>query len=159
MKTVPVAFVLFALAFGMSEARGENGLGVGVIVGEPTGVSIKKWIGGTRAVDAAAAWSFSENKSFQFHADYLYHNFSLLRSKDFNGRLPVYYGVGGRIKLKDTGQNDENALIGIRIPFGISYLFADAPVDLFAEVVPILDVTPDTDLDINAAIGVRFYFR
>lgn len=163
MKTVPVAFVLFALAFGMPEARGENGLGVGVIIGEPTGVSIKKWIGETRAVDAAAAWSFSEHESFQFHADYLIHNFLLLQPKDFKGRLPVYFGVGGRIKLNDLnggkGRNDEDALVGIRIPFGISYLFADAPVDLFAEVVPILNVAPDTDLDINAAIGARFYFR
>ena len=155
MKIVHVAFVLFALVFGMTEARGENGLGVGVIVGEPTGISIKKWIGETRAVDAAAAWSFSENESFQFHADYLIHNFSLIQPKDLdlNGRLPVYFGVGCRIKL------DEDALVGIRIPFGISYLFADAPVDLFVEVVPILDLAPDTDLDINAAIGVRFYFR
>ena len=152
MKIVHVAFVLFALVFGMTEARGENGLGVGVIVGEPTGISIKKWIGETWAVDAAAAWSFSGNESFQFHADYLIHNFFLRLPKDFIGRLPVYYGVGCRIKL------DEDALVGIRIPFGISYLFAHAPVDLFVEVVPILDVTPDTDLDINAAIGVRFYF-
>ena len=101
MKTVPVAFVLFALTFGMPEARSEDGLGVGVIVGEPTGVSIKKWIGETRAIDAAAAWSFSENESFQLHADYLFHNFSLLQPKDFNGRLPVYFGVGCRIKLDE----------------------------------------------------------
>ena len=163
MKIVPVAFVLFALAFGMQEARGENGLGVGVIVGEPTGVSIKNWISETRAVDAAAAWSFSGKASFQFHADYLIHNFSLLKPKDFKGRLPVYFGVGCRIKLKDANEgkerNDEDALVGIRIPFGISCLFADTPIDLFAEVVPILDVAPETDLDINAAIGVRFYFR
>ena len=153
MKKVSVAFVLFALAFGMQEARGETGLGIGVIIGEPTGISIKKWIGETRAVDAAAAWSFSKNESFQLHADYLIHNFSLLKLEDLEGRLPVYYGVGCRIKL------DEDALIGIRVPFGISYLFADAPVDLFIEIVPILDVAPDTDLDINAAIGVRYYFR
>jgi len=163
MKKVLVAFMLFALAFGIPEARSDNGLGVGLIVGEPTGISVKKWIGETRAVDAAAAWSFSGNESFQFHADYLFHNFSLLQPKDFKGRLPVYFGVGCRIKLKDTneekGRNDEDTLLGIRIPLGISYLFADAPVDLFVEVVPILDVAPDTDLDINAAIGVRFYFQ
>ncbi len=163
MKKVSLAFVLFALTFGMPEARGENGLGVGVIVGEPTGVSIKKWIGETRAIDAAAAWSFSENGSFQFHADYLFHNFSLLRQNEFSGRLPVYYGIGGRIKIRDANdgndRNDNDALVGIRIPVGISYLFAEAPVDLFVEIVPIFDVVPDTDLDINAAIGVRYYFR
>ena len=159
MKLVSAAFVLFVLAFGMQEARGETGLGVGIIAGEPTGISIKKWIGGTRAFDAAAAWSFSEHESFQIHADYLFHNFSLLRSKDFTGRFPVYYGIGGKIKLRNTRPNHEDASVGVRIPLGISYLFADTPVDIFVEVVPILNVAPDTDLDLNAAFGVRFYFR
>jgi hypothetical protein len=31
-------------------------------------------------------------------------------------------------------------------------------LDLFAELVPVLDVAPDADEDINAAIGLRFYF-
>ena len=153
MKTVPVVFVLLALAFGMTEARGENGLGFGLIVGEPTGASIKKWIGETQAVDAAAALSIVGNGSFQFHADYLFHNFSLLKSKEFKGLTPVYFGAGGRIKL------DEDTLVGIRIPFGISYMFADAPFDIFAEVVPVVDVSPDTALNINVAVGVRYYFR
>jgi len=163
MKKVLVAFMLFALAFGIPEARSDNGLGVGLIVGEPTGISVKNWIGENRAIDAAAAWSFSGNDSFQLHADYLFHNFFLTLPDDFTGQLPVYFGVGCSVKLTDTndqnGRNDEKASVGIRIPLGISYLFADAPVDIFAEIVPILDVAPDTDLDINAAIGVRFYFR
>ncbi|MDI6808326.1 MAG: DUF3996 domain-containing protein [Candidatus Eisenbacteria bacterium] len=160
MKTVSLVFVLFALAFGMVEARGEEGLGVGVIVGEPTGISIKTWISGTRAVDGAAAWSLSENEAFQFHADYLIHNFTLLKLKESEGRLPVYYGVGARIRLNNgDGANDGNASVGVRIPFGIAYMFARHPIDIFLEVVPILDVAPDTDFDINAAIGARYYFR
>lgn len=159
MKILSAVFVLFALTFGMQEAKAETGLGVGIIAGEPTGISLKKWVSKTRAFDLAAAWSFSENKSFQIHADYLFHNFSLLRSNDFKGRLPVYYGVGGRIKLRNTGPNNEDTSVGLRIPLGVSYQFADAPLDLFVEVVPILDVAPDTELDLNAAIGIRFYFR
>ena len=159
MKILSMAFVLIALTFGMQEARGETGLGVGIIAGEPTGISVKKWMSTTRAFDFAAAWSFSENKAFQIHVDYLLHNFSLLRSSDFKGRLPVYYGVGGRIKLRNTRTNDEDTSVGLRLPLGISYLFADAPLDLFVEVVPVLDVAPDTELDLNAAFGIRFYFR
>jgi len=163
MKKAFVAFVLCALAFGAQAARAETGLGIGVIVGEPTGVSIKKWIGETRAVDFAAAWSFSGEGSFQIHADYLIHNFSLLKLEGLKGRLPVYFGVGGRIKLKGANegkeQNNEDDSVGIRVPFGIAYIFADSPVDVFAEIVPVLDVVPDTKLHVNAAIGARFYFR
>lgn len=153
---------LFALAQGVF-AEPKRGLGVGVIVGEPTGISIKKWISDERAIDAALAWSFSENDSFQFHADYLIHNFGLLNIEPADHRLPVYYGIGARVKLRDSnndrGRNNDDTLIGIRVPFGISYIFKDEPFDIFAEIVPVLDVVPDTDFDINAAIGVRFYFR
>jgi len=155
--------VAVLLALVSVNVRAQDGLGLGVIVGEPTGVSLKYWLSDERAFDAAAAWSFSENDSFQVHADYLIHNFDLINPGEVTGKLPVYYGVGGRLKLKNDndgkGRNDDDALLGIRFPLGITYLFAEAPLDLFIEVVPILDIAPDTDVDINAAIGVRFYFR
>ena len=54
-----------------------------------------------------------------------------------------------------TGHN-EGINYGIA-SVGLSYMFADAPFDLFVEIVPILDLVPDTDFDLNAAIGVRWY--
>ena len=85
----------------LSEARAQEGFGVGIMVGEPTGLSMKKWISETKAIDAAAAWSFSENASFQFHADYLHHNFSLLKWDKAERRLSAYIGVGARLKFKE----------------------------------------------------------
>lgn len=158
-----VVVVAVLLTLASVNVHAQDGLGLGVIVGEPTGLSLKYWLSDERAFDAAAAWSFSENDSFQIHTDYLIHNFDLIDPVELSGRLPVYYGVGGRLKLKNDndgkGRNDDDALFGIRFPLGITYLFADAPLDFFAEVVPILDIAPDTDIDINAAIGVRLYFR
>jgi hypothetical protein len=162
MKAV-AAIVMFTMLMVGSGARADDGFGVGIIAGEPTGISVKKWLSRDTAVDAAAAWSFSENDSFQIHADYLIHNFGVLKTADMGGRLPVYFGIGGRLKLENhnnnIGRNDHDALLGVRIPLGIAYMFAKAPVDIFAEIVPILDLVPATDLDLNGAIGVRFYFR
>ena len=163
MKARVALMVMFMILTAVSVLRAEEGFGIGVIVGEPTGLSIKKWIGKDRAIDAAAAWSFSENDSFQIHADYLIHNFGILKTGDVGGRLPLYFGVGGRLKLENhdspKGRNSHDALLGVRIPLGISYLFAKAPVEIFAEIVPILDLVPDTEFDLNGAIGARFYFR
>ena len=163
MKRGITGIVMVALLMVATGVRAESGFGVGIILGEPTGISLKKWLSHDTAIDAAAAWSFSENDSFQFHADYLIHNFGLLKTGSAGGKLPVYYGIGGRIKLHNNdnwhGRNNDEALLGLRIPFGISYLFAKAPVDIFAEIVPILDVVPDTHFDLNGAIGARFYFR
>jgi hypothetical protein len=41
-------------------ARGTEGFGLGVIVGNPTGLSFKVWTGGSSAFDAAAAWSLDD---------------------------------------------------------------------------------------------------
>jgi hypothetical protein len=163
MKPKAILIVICVIAMSVTYAQAKEGLGLGIIIGEPTGLSLKKWIDDKQAIDAAAAWSFSENDSFQFHADYLVHNFSLLKYANIKkGRLPLYFGIGGRIKFKDEnegkGRNDDDTLVGIRVPLGISYLFAGAPVDLFGEIVPVLDIVPDTEFDLNAAIGARFYF-
>ena len=163
MKKTITSIALFTAFLVSTAAWGQEGFGLGIIVGEPTGLSLKKWINEERAIDAAAAWSFSENKSFQFHVDYLIHNYSLLKPMNAKGKLPVYFGVGARLKLKEEnegkGRNDDDAIFGIRVPLGISYLFSDAPIDLFAEIVPVLDIAPDTDFDLNAAIGARYYFK
>ncbi|MEQ9265690.1 MAG: hypothetical protein RLN81_10745, partial [Balneolaceae bacterium] len=69
------------------------------------------------------------------------------------GNLALYYGIGARVLLTDN-----DSVFGARIPLGINYLLADAPIDFFIEIAPIVNVIPDTDADGDGAIGVRFYF-
>ena len=150
------AIVAVLLAVLSANTYAKQDLGLGVIVGEPTGLSLKYWLDEERAIDAAAAWSFSGHDSFQLHADYLFHRFDIFETGEVTGKMPLYYGLGARVKDKDR---DDDTVFGLRIPLGITYLFADAPFDLFAELVPIVDLAPDVDVDINAAIGFRFYFQ
>jgi hypothetical protein len=128
-------------------------LGIGAILGEPTGLSVKYWLSNRNAVDGGVAWSFSERDSFHLHADYLFHNFDWLRPR--TGQMPVYFGAGGRVLFEERRDNRA----GIRAPIGISYIFDRYPLDAFVEVAPILDLTPGTKLEFNAGIGLRFYFR
>jgi hypothetical protein len=162
MNKILVASTISMVPCMVFAAGAFEGIGVGAIVGEPTGISVKKWLSPTRAVDFAAAWSFSENDSLELHGDYLFHDFTLLKPQGIKGRMPVYTGLGVRVKLRDSGnsggRNAHDNLIGVRVPIGISYLFGDAPVDLFGELVPILDLAPDSRFDINLAFGARLYF-
>lgn len=127
--------------------------GLGVIIGEPTGPCFKYWTGPKTAIDGAAAWSLANNAGLHLHADYLWHKFDLIPVE--KGSLPFYFGLGGRIRFAEGGGDDR---IGIRIPVGLDYIFATTPLDIFLEIVPILDLAPDTDLDFNGAVGVRFFF-
>lgn len=145
-----LAFLISTLTVATDYAQDKQ-VGVGIIAGEPTGVSFKYWTGSTTAFDAALAWSFVDEAAFHLHADYILHNFTLIRIEE--GKLPFYYGIGARLKTAHDAQ------LGVRVPLGLAYLFATAPVDIFLEVVPILDLTPKTDFRINAALGARYFFN
>ena len=143
---------LLGLALLTGSALAEDGrFGVGVIVGEPTGLSGEMWLTKSTAIDAAAAWSFGDGEdAFLIHSDYLFYNTGLFNVK--TGTMAVYFGLGGRVKFASDTQ------VGIRIPVGIDYVFANAPVDIFGEIVPILDLVDKTELNLAAALGVRYFF-
>jgi hypothetical protein len=148
-------------AVALTPVQAQEGMGIGIMVGEPTGISFKNWLDNTHAVDAGLAWSFSENSSLHLHADYLFHDFTMLKPTDLRGRMPVYYGLGGRIKFESSGggRNDRDALVGVRIPLGVAYYPEHSSIDIFAEIVPIMDLVPDTHADINVSVGARFFFK
>jgi hypothetical protein len=153
MKRIIITGVLFVFISGMAEVSfGQaKGFGIGVILGEPTGISVKKWVGDKSAFDGAAAWSFQGTGFLQLHADYLHHNFKLIGINQ--GQLPVYYGLG----VKMVFANDPT--VGIRIPLGINYIFGDAPLDLFGELVPTLNLIPATEFNFGGGIGIRYWFH
>jgi len=147
------ALMALALALTASEASGggTDGFGVGVIVGDPTGLSLKTATGESSAFDAAAAWSLGEGEDLHLHVDYLWHHFGVVELDPGDGSLPLYYGMGGRLVLRDDPG------LGARVPLGAAYLFEEAPVELFGEVVPVLELASDTDLDMDGALGARIY--
>jgi hypothetical protein len=150
MKRIVLGVGVIIVLLAAPSAAQDEGFGLGVILGEPTGINFKAWTGYSTALVGAAAWSFEHEETLHVHLDYVFHNRRLIKLE--NGTLPVYYGIGARIK---TG-NDVR--MGIRIPLGVDYMFRDAPLDLFVEIVPVFELTPRTDLYFNGGIGVRYFF-
>ncbi len=131
---------------------GSGDFELGVILGEPTGISMKLWLNGSNALDGAVSWSLRERgeDKIHLHADYLWHDFDLINHE--SGLFPLYYGFGGRIIFKDKTQ------LGFRAPLGISWYLSGAPLDFFVEIAGIIDIVPETDFDLNAGIGIRYIF-
>lgn len=150
IKTVLISGFLFISASILNNTQAQYRPGnteLGVILGEPTGISIQVWQTGTTAIDGALAWSFGRNDKVHVHADYLIHN-----PLDTNrGSLTFYYGIGARTILAD------DARFGVRIPLGLQYIIHDSRFSLFFEVAPIMDLVPATDFDVNGGIGVRYF--
>ncbi|MGD8426229.1 MAG: hypothetical protein PVH63_01300 [Balneolaceae bacterium] len=153
LLTVTLFSLFLTISFNsLSQAQqADKNLGIGIMVGEPTGLTLKSWTSSQNALDVGLAWSLGRYDAINLQADYLWHNYNVFNEVD-SGTLPFYYGIGGRVIL---AEND--AVIGARVPVGINYLFEDSPVGLFLEVAPILNVAPATDFDIDGSLGVRFY--
>lgn len=152
------AFISTSFTMITYAQNGDKDIGIGVIVGEPTGLSLKSWLNERNAFDAGLAWSLGRYDAVNLHADYLWHNYDVFDDVE-EGALPLYYGVGGRIVFTDDypDPGDNNVVIGVRGPVGINYLFEESPLGLFLEIAPILNLTPETDLDLDGALGIRIY--
>lgn len=127
----------------------DSGFGLGILVGEPTGFSAKLWTTENTALDAALAWSFAGDGFIRLHSDLLWHKhyFDVAR-----GELPFYFGFGARLVFASDLE------LGIRIPVGLSYQFESGPFELFFELVPVFNLLPEAQLDLDAGLGVRYYF-
>lgn len=142
------ALVLLFGAVSTIEAQSRySNTEIGVILGEPTGISLKAWQSNNSAIDAALAWSFGDNGSVHMHADYLHHNWLSVDS----GSLAFYYGIGARALFSDDSR------FGARIPVGLQYLFPETRLSMFFEVAPTLDLIPETSFGVNGGIGVRIF--
>jgi hypothetical protein len=132
---------------------------LGVILGEPTGLSAKYWMTTNTALDFGAAWSFEKDSNFHLHADYLYHNFDIFKVDE--GSLPLYFGIGGRLRFEEGDHPlDEHhgTHVGLRLVLGLEYLVAEYPMSIFFEVAPIVDLAPATEGSVNGGLGIRYVF-
>ncbi len=164
MKKSILLFVFVGLT---AAAKAQStGFGLGLIVGDPTGISFKYWLTGDRAIDGALAWGVTHGGYFHLHSDYLFHKADLISVS--KGQFLLHYGPGIRLRSWSGDEywhggewhdNDGTHLdLGVRFPVGLTYLFDGAPVDAFIELVPTLDLVPATGFDIDAGIGARYWF-
>ncbi len=132
------------------EALNERSMEIGLMFGEPTGVSYKYYITDENAIDAGAAVSFIPDAVFQLNADFLRHYYHFANVGE--GRLPLVYGAGLAVQFR------EDTRLGIRTPVGLTYIMQNLPLALFIDVAPRFDIVPDTEVSINAAVGIRYRF-
>ena len=164
MRRLPFHFALLlvlviALFPGRAEADEKGVFGAGLIIGEPTGLSVKYYLGDDTAIDAAIGGAFL-GKGVQVHSDFLWHPWILETKPSFV--LPVYVGAGLRVLNRDAGGGDEDHLrIGLRGVGGLLFDFTEVPLDVFLEVAGVADYRTKGErfgLDINLGAGVRYYF-
>ncbi len=148
-RSVLIAFLFFITSAAIYSQQSNTG--VGIILGEPTGLNTKLWLDDHNALVGGIGWHFAgADDGFSMHLDYLYHI-----DNKFSTTLtfPLYYGFGARIRNEggDFG-------LGFRGVGGILFYLDPEPIDFFIEFAPVFRLFPNTDLEFDAAIGGRYYF-
>ncbi len=151
-----VLFFLAALSLSIFAQR--KGIGAGVLIGAPTGISVKYWLNNNQALDAAAGYSIFSGKGFEVHLDYLYHIFNSEEFKKVTRKkLPIafFYGYG----LSLGAGSKYSSGFGFRGVLGAEWLFENYNVDVFLEAAPVFKLLPETAIDFQYAAGARYFFK
>jgi hypothetical protein len=169
---VALALVL-VLAPGRAEARryggggvdgmpGNRTVGIGLILLQPTGLSLELKLSSATALDFAIGLNdFDNDDGAYFHFDYLVYLADLARGGSV--AVPFYLGVGLALwDYDDRFDNNDNLDGALRIPFGLAIAFRTAPVQIFAELAIRLQFIDENDnndnVDLTGALGFRVYF-
>ena len=148
MKPLILALLLAAAVPAAAAGGTDKSLGVGIMLGSPTGATAKYWLAPTRALDLG----LGTDGEFEFHADYLLHAFDVF-PKSPDTRIGAYAGLGGAV----TSRHESGGL-ALRIPVGVTFLPVRYAVEFYFELVPTVEVTPDSHTDMDFGLGGRFYF-
>ena len=170
---VPTLIVLFLGAPQVATAKSaEEGVpgagandkvfGAGVILGEPTGGTLKVFFNQLVALQFSTGILFFNRDSFLAVIDIVWHP-SIIHESHV-GILIWYLGVGPGFGIMVPWHKNRNNdwepdfAFWVRVPGGVSYLFEKVPVEVFLEISPASRFYPFWDFDFFASTGARWYF-
>lgn len=134
--------------------KAQNKIGAGIILGEPTGLSIKYRFNNLNSVEFGFGESaIREQKRNYYYLDYL---FSINELTNFEGRETVYSGIG----IQHITKGIANDLTwGIRGILGLEYMIEAFPLDIFSEVSYVVKFASEFNPSYTVVLGSRFYFN
>lgn len=157
-----VLFVGTSESFSQRIGAGDN-FGFGIILGEPTGLTLKYY------TERYEAFAFSLGPSYfgspRLGADYIWH-FHAFESQLVHlyagPGLVLGFGEGEGFWYKERGdrffvRSSSDLGLGVRGVFGINFLLKSAPLEFFGELGVLVGFAPEFGSAVDAAIGMRFY--
>jgi hypothetical protein len=157
MKRTILTLLLVALAIPAA-APGAN-LGLGVILGSPTGLAFKYQAARRSAIAARAGLSFIDDPGIHLTCDYQYLFPAVFQTEEGTtiDDFTFYVAAGGRFRFKKIEATDETKFhLGLRIGGGAEYRIGR--FGIFLEIVPVVDLIPETAFDLEGGLGFLFYF-
>lgn len=130
---------------------------VGVVLGDPTGLSGRLGLDGNYSLNGALAYAAGGRSGVYVHGTYIRDKARTFAIEN-SGPIEMYYGLGLRVIAIDSGKYDGDVLVGPRAPLGLAYNINNPNLEIFGELSVALDLVPRTDVDLDVGVGVRIRF-
>ncbi len=146
--------------------------GLGVELGEPTGLTGKWFYSSNKAIDFGIGdiYDYYDYRGLYLYGDHLWHPVNLATTSSFE--LPFYVGVGAALWRWDDyryapGIDYQGTSMGVRVPLGIDFDFNNSPLDIYVQIVPSAYLFFDTPMGydhtgyiiVDGSAGIRYWFK
>lgn len=149
---------MLALLVSALTTTPSSGISVGLVLGDPSGLSLKFWgVGNGMAFQLhAGGGGFFAPATVALSGSLLFHT-ALTRQTPING----YLGVGAYVGMHTRKYGSDFGIMGLQMPFGLEFILSEAPLDIFMEIPPIFYLTTEGDVGfgLSMGIGLRFILR
>ena len=134
-----------------SATSAPEGFGIGIVVGDPSGITASLPIGATNSLNFTAGYGISHHEAnLTLLGNYVWHERELVTVDA--GKVSLYYGPGARVRLAKVTE------VGLGVTLGIDYLLETAPLQIYLEICPGINIVPNTNMDATAGLGARYFF-
>ena len=123
--------------------------GVGILTGSANSANVLYQFSDKHSLNLSGL--FNTQRSFHMSLDFNSRNYE--KTTVSHGKLPIYYGAG--VEIWDTDNTESGFDFGIRIPAGLIYKPDSFPVEIFAELAPMINFDI---LRLQNQLGLRFLF-
>ncbi|MFP4557526.1 MAG: hypothetical protein ACLFNU_11715 [Bacteroidales bacterium] len=164
MKKTFIASLLFISLFSISfngASQQSYKSSFGLRGGSPSGITGKHFLTNNIAVEGI--FSFGWWGGFGATALYQIHN--PLNLEGLPG-FKWYYGLGAHLATSNQDRQSPWAnttggtfFLGADGVFGVEYVFAEAPISIGLDVLPILNIIDKVDVWFNAGLSVRYTIK
>jgi hypothetical protein len=151
--------ILIAVIVAASSAPARADVGLGVFLGEPTGLDLKIGLGNRSGLDLLVGWDtvFHDGRDHYAHVTYLA---TLAVGHGSSVLVPIRLGIGAAIY--DDGDFNNGINLAARAPLEVGFRFRGAPVEIYGEIavkLTFIDANNnDPTIDLDGGVGFRVYF-
>jgi hypothetical protein len=146
--------------------------GIGVVLGQPAGVSMEFLLGAGHAIQAVVGFDMRWRDGLIFSANWLWHPLVITSTSAFD--LSFHFGAGlylGAWYDRRWGHgcdwdptsgyhncHGDEVGVGAHFPIGLDMFFKAVPVEVYIEIAPGFWFAPFIDWEIFGGLGGRYYF-